>query len=79
MNYAERLRQLTNLVNTRRVQVGKEPLRTAHIERAAQFVLGPPPQTQPTIIYPGSWLWDLRVPYALTEKAKAFLAAGIVP
>lgn len=42
-NYDRRAEQLVNLVNNRRVQVGKEVLRAEHIMRAVRLVVGNPP------------------------------------
>lgn len=42
--HAERYRQLCNLVNNRRVQLGREPLRDQIIMRAVRLVMGAEPK-----------------------------------
>jgi hypothetical protein len=44
--YIERARQLCNLVNVRRTQIAREPLRHQHIMRAVRLVLGTEPASR---------------------------------
>lgn len=76
----ERARQLCNLVNNRRVQLGKEPLSEQHIARALRFVdsTGPEPaEAGPDV--PSEWPWDMVIPYVVTKKGLARCAGGIEP
>lgn len=78
--YAERARQLCNLVNNRRVQVGKEPLSAQHIQRALRLVdsTGPAPaDAEPEV--QSEWPWDMVIPYRLTAKGLARCAGGVDP
>ena len=73
--YRTLARQLCNLVANRRHQVGKEPLRDAHIMRAVRYIIGPRrPEAYP--YHTGSsWMWDCPIPYSLTPLAEHYFAA----
>jgi hypothetical protein len=68
-------RQLVNLVNNRRYQVGVEPLREAHIMRAVRYILGPEPKMAFPFHRSDAWVWDCPIPYSLTSKALSIFAA----
>ena len=69
--HAERTRQLCNLVNVRRIQLGKEPYPLAHIARAVRKVIG----AEPAILYPERYPKRkghlAPVPYAMTGEAQS--------
>lgn len=73
--YQNQARSLCNLVNNRRAQLSKEPLRVDHIMRAVRFVLGPPPRVEYPYHQNSAWFWDIPIPYLLTRKAINFLIA----
>ena len=73
--YAARARTLCYLVNSRRMQGGKEPLRQQAIMRVVRLAVGP----EPALSYPDKRapvsIYD-RIPYALTEMALHYFATG---
>jgi hypothetical protein len=77
--YTELSRQLCNLVNSRRIQVGKEPLREKHIMRAVRLVIGPLPRERYPYIDKQAWFWDEPVPYTITRRGLNYLIANQEP
>lgn len=61
-------------VNARRTQRGREPLQTAHILRVIRLVFGcAPKQPRSPLFQRKNFrpnLWDLPIPYRLTEKGR---------
>jgi hypothetical protein len=73
LQYLESTRQLCNLVNVRRIQIGKFPLQHARIMRTVRRVLGPePPLMYPSL--PVSWRGEYKpIPYVVTQEGLDFL------
>ena len=57
--YSQRAHQLCTLVNARRMQSGKEPLRAQHIMRVVRLAVGP----APALAYP-----DKRAPVSIYDR-----------
>lgn len=76
--YTERARQLVNLVNNRRAQLGRLPLREAHIMRAVRLVLGVEPEIpwntfgMPSQPFPK----DGPIPFTITRAGLDWLIAN---
>ncbi len=68
---------LCNLVNNRRIQIGRQPLSQSHIMRAVRYVLGKEPPVKHDDIFRNRKApvdRNAPVPYELTDKAKALYA-----